>query len=211
MNFPFFSLMAKNQIVKFSPMVVGAKRRPTTRRTSTVRRIRATKSVVPMVLSPKLTPKRPRIGLPTKTVTRRRRKKQYATLNVKNDVTKFTSTYYKQKVTSTQQKKINRRFKDENNPFIFKAEFPDIDTTPQTTDSCKWFWQCHNGWDYVNSCWKSFISPTGNALNTFLDNAGGSTSYMFNQEQAVYFHTFKRFPTTIYIIPTIMTLPEPLT
>lgn len=180
--------MAKQQIVKFSPMVVGAKRRPTTRRTTTAKRVRASKSVVPMLLSPKLTPKRIRID--TKTVNRRRRRKQYATLNVKGDVTKYTSTYYKQKVTNQQQKKINRRFKDENNPFIYKGEFPNIDTTPQTTDSCKWFWQCHNGWDYVNSCWKSFICPSAESTLNLRDNVN-NTHYLLNKEQAIYFHTFK--------------------
>lgn len=190
MNSPLFSLMAKAQIIKFSPMVVGAKRRPTTRRTTAAKRVRATKTVTPMLLSPKLSPKRLRIA--TKTINRRRRRKQYATLNVKGDVTKYTSTYYKKKVTSTQQKKINRRFKNENNPFIYKAEFPNIDTTPQTTDTCKWFWQCHNGWDYVNSCWKSFINPTsGKTSDNLLDSTTGNVQYAFNQEQAIYFHTFK--------------------
>lgn len=143
------------------------------------------------------TKKTPKIAQPIKVKwkfkkRRRRKQKAYTTVNVKNDVTKFTKTYFKQKVTSQQQKKINRRFKDENNAFTYKREFAVIDTVPQTTNSCKWIWQCHNGYDYVTNAWHQFINPTAGQTN-FDYNANGTADvqYAFNSEQAIYFHTFK--------------------
>lgn len=124
---------------------------------------------------------------------RRRMKRKFKNrnLNVKADVTRYTKTYYKQKCTSQQQKKINRKFKDENNPYTYLDESSFIDTVPQTTDSVKYYWHCNNGRNYVDNAWKNFIRPESGQATDNNEYAVANFYYKLNQDQSIYFHTFK--------------------
>lgn len=168
-------------------LIANMKRKNTSKKTAVRKKSRTTTKATKTYKTgtPYYTP------TPTTQPRRRRKHKIYKTINVKNDVTRYTKTYYKQKVTNQQQKKINRRFKDENNPFTYKAEYPIIDTVPQTTDTCKWIWQCHTGKDYLDTAWEKWINPGSGTVNAYNLDRSDPTVVVINQEQAIYFHTFK--------------------
>lgn len=114
------------------------------------------------------------------------------TYNIKADQERKTYTYYKQKVTKLQQKKINSRFrKDDSQKYVITNDYQFVDTIPQQTNMTKWLWVTHNGFEFLS---KSFaISPemsTGQT-NDSLASITNSFSRKTNKDQAIYFNKFK--------------------
>lgn len=111
--------------------------------------------------------------------------------NIKSDQERKTFTYYKQKVTKQQQRKINRRFKSNTtNKYTINCDYPLVDTVPQTTNTCKWFWQCHNTLDYLSRAFAYNPDDSGNMGGTMQTVTGLSKALA--TEQAIYFNKFRR-------------------
>lgn len=110
--------------------------------------------------------------------------------NIKSDAERKTFTYYKQKVTKQQQRKINRRFKSNTtNPFDIKCDYPLVDTVPQTYNSVKWFWQCHNGLDFLSQAFAYNPNDSSDIGNTMQTTT--AVRKELSTEQAIYFNKFK--------------------
>lgn len=129
--------------------------------------------------------------------TIRRRRRTFRTrvgrggrpINVKNDKEGQSRTFYVQKVTDQQQKRINKRFKNEH--AAFKDEFEDgwQETIPQATGRCKWIWRCYNHLNYLGKAfeyWPTDTTQVGNVNSTPYSN-----NYKNSETQAVYFNKFK--------------------
>lgn len=110
------------------------------------------------------------------------------TFNVKADTDKYVTTFYKQKVTKQQQRKINKRFKKQTaTPFVYSNNRPVVDTIPQQVDLCKWFWFTNNGMQYCQNAWRSWRAPEGAVTSSNIsDNATNSQ----DPNQAIYFSKF---------------------
>ena len=110
--------------------------------------------------------------------------------NIKSDQERKTFTYYKQKVTKQQQRKINRRFKSNTtNPFEIHCDYPLVDTTPQSYNSCKWFWQCHNCLDFLSQSFA--FNPDDQTELGYTMQSSTSPYKQLSTEQAIYFNVFK--------------------
>lgn len=111
--------------------------------------------------------------------------------NIKSDQERKTFTYYKQKVTKQQQRKINRRFKSNTtNKYTINCDYPLVDTVPQTTNTCKWFWQCHNTLDYLERAFA--YEPTDNTNLGQTSQSVTSPRVYLATEMAIYFNKFRR-------------------
>lgn len=108
--------------------------------------------------------------------------------NVKADVEGYDRTYYQQKVTDQQQKKINRRFNEGYSPFKDDYELGFQDTLPQCTNRAKWIWRCHNSLAFISKAFS--YQPTLNS-DTGGITVGTGTQAFKSPEQSIYFHTFK--------------------
>lgn len=110
-------------------------------------------------------------------------------INVKNDLEGQSRTYYVQKVTEQQQKRINKRFKGDHSNF--KDEFEDAfqDTIPQATGKCKWVWRCYNHLDYISRAFQNW--PTESTYPGSQNFNYNKDQYVNAQNQAVYFNKFK--------------------
>lgn len=82
--------------------------------------------------------------------TKFRKNKNYRKYNVKEDRDGYSKTYFKQKVTNQQQKKINRRFKNGYSPFKIEVKDSYQDTIPENTGVCKYYWLSANGLNDVS-------------------------------------------------------------
>ena len=133
---------------------------------------------------------------PTKTITLKARRRGVTfggTVNVKADSERTTTTFYKQKVTKQQQRKINKRFKNDSASKVnYENDYAITETIPQQTNSCKWVWFSHNNLAFISSCWMNFVPPaqTGTVFgqNTTSTN---NLSVLANKEQAIYFSRIK--------------------
>lgn len=111
------------------------------------------------------------------------------TVNVKADSERWTKTYHKQKVTKQQQKKINKRFRNENaSKVVYENDYPLTETIPQQMNTCKWIWFCHNGLNFVKSAWESFIMPQGYTTLGSTNIPTNPLAPVANKEQAIYFN-----------------------
>lgn len=111
------------------------------------------------------------------------------TVNVKADSERWTKTYYKQKVTKQQQRKINKRFKnDAASKIVYENDYPITETIPQQMNTCKWIWFSHNSLSFVKSAWDSFVMPQGMGLLGSTQVAGNPLQPIANKEQAIYFN-----------------------
>lgn len=111
--------------------------------------------------------------------------------NIKSDQERKTYTYYKQRVTKTQQKKINSRFrKDDAQKYVITNDFQWVDTIPQQANCTKWLWVTHNGFKFVQ---ESFALNPNNTVSTQSTNETQTNSFnkTTNQDQAIYFNKFK--------------------
>ena len=121
-------------------------------------------------------------------IKRRIRYKRYAKnarpINVAADREGNSRSYKKQKVTRSQQKLINKRFKNGYSPFINRS-VDVLQLTQEVPNKAKWIWRCNNGIDLIKFAFSKFplennntgatISPAQNSLNSV------------SQEQSIYF------------------------
>ena len=110
-------------------------------------------------------------------------------INVKNDKEGQSRTFYVQKVTDQQQKRINKRFKDEYSAFKDEFENGFQETIPQATGKCKWIWRCYNNLQYLGRAfefWPDEGTSAGQPSGYITQN-----SYQNSETQAVYFNKFK--------------------
>lgn len=133
---------------------------------------------------------------PAKTITLRARRRGVTfggTVNVKADSERTTSTFYKQKVTKQQQRKINKRFKNDNASKVqYENDYAITETIPQQTNSCKWIWFSHNNLAFIQTCWNNFAPPAQLNSNFGTPNiSSNALSIMANKEQAIYFSKIK--------------------
>lgn len=119
----------------------------------------------------------------------RRRGPGGQTINVKDDKDGYSRTYYKQKVTKQQQKKINKRFKGSFSPFKDVFENGYQETIPQATGKCKWIWRCYNNLQYLARAFEYWPDPTASPGSTSTNVQ--TEKYMNSEQQAVYFNKFK--------------------
>lgn len=133
------------------------------------------------------------IATKTKTKTRRRRRRikttNFKRLNVKNDVDKSTRTYYNQKVTKQQARKIRRRFRNGSSPFQRNHTTTIVDTIPQQGNTVKWFWRTETDGSAIRNAWTNFINPGGKFNDALL--VDDHNDFVINQEQDIYFSKFK--------------------
>lgn len=141
----------------------------------------------------KILNKTPSTAPPIRMKARRRGISYGGTVNVKADAERWTRTYYKQKVTNLQQKRINKRFRSDNaSKVVYENDYPITETVPQQLNTCKWIWFCHNDLTFVRSAWSHFTPPAAEYTN--LGNpvvAGNSLAPIANKEQAIYFNKIR--------------------
>lgn len=148
--------------------------------------------------TPKKSPKAPKSkkrNVSTQTIKRRRkirkrkiRYKRYAKnsrpINVAADREGNSRSYKKQKVTRSQQKIINRRFKNGYSPFINRASDV-LQLTQDIPNKAKWIWRSNNGIDIIKFAFAKFpqeTSTTGGDLLT-----ANTSLYKSSQDQSIYF------------------------
>lgn len=132
------------------------------------------------------------IGVPTRTRPRRRRRVRvnFKKVNVKNDTDKSTRTYYTQKVTKQQARKIRRRFRNGSSPFQSNYTTTFVDTIPQQTNSVKWIWRTETDGSLLSRAWNNFILPSRElGEDTVIQTS--ANNFAVNQEQQIYFSKFK--------------------
>lgn len=143
------------------------------------------------------------------TIRKRRRRTRYSTIrrkrarnfsgrqiNIKNDQDIQTKTFCKNRVTKSQQRKINNRMKNLPSPFIYRVQEQITETTPQMTNRCKWLWYCRMDKNRLNSCWNNWIAPTGTTTQASSVSVNSDNQYVVNQRQEIYFNDVK----TVYEI-----------
>lgn len=111
-------------------------------------------------------------------------------INVKADREGYSRSFYKQKVTTQQQRKINRCFKDRASPLIDSYEKAFQDTIPMSTDKCKWIFRCHNNLNYLMKPFTYFPWP-GATAGTHMGQSANVDYYYQSPEQAIYYAQFK--------------------
>lgn len=111
-------------------------------------------------------------------------------INVKADREGYSRSFYKQKVTTQQQRKINRCFKDRASPLIDSYEKAFQDTIPMSTDKCKWIFRCHNNLNYLMKPFTYFPWP-GATAGTHMGQSANVDYYYQSPEQSIYYAQFK--------------------
>ena len=108
-------------------------------------------------------------------------------INVKQDQEKNTKSYVKQKVTRSQQKIINRRFKNGYSPYEdnFTFGFQEVGLEP---NRCKWYWRSTSNLNYVLRAFE-FQKNSGQAAGTNIELSGTNTDG--SETQSIYFSEFK--------------------
>lgn len=148
--------------------------------------------------TPKRTPKAPKSrkrNVSTQTIKKRRkirkrkiRYKRYAKnarpINVAADREGNSRSYKKQKVTRSQQRIINKRFKNGYSSFINRS-VDVLQLTQEVPNKAKWIWRCNNGIDLIKFAFSKFPLENSNVGSTV---APGQTSpYSMSQDQSIYF------------------------
>lgn len=109
-------------------------------------------------------------------------------INVANDKERLSKSYLKQKVTKSQQKAINKRFREGYSPFIKNITNQLQLTSNSEVNKCKWIWRSYGHLSDVVDAFKTFPTDT---------NVSGSSAvigvdyYISSQEQSIYFNQFK--------------------
>lgn len=120
--------------------------------------------------------------------TRPSRKNFRKYINVKADVDGRSRTYYKQKVTKKQQKRINYAMKSGFSPFVYKEEEGVQETIPQNTNRAKYIWRCHNALKYIS---KQFTTTPPSGLETVNSDYSSTGTYVANgPDVQLYFSDF---------------------
>lgn len=112
--------------------------------------------------------------------------------NIKSDQERKTYTYYKQRVTKQQQRKINRRFRTEDaQKYVITDDYQWVDTIPQQTNNTKWLWVTHNGFKFLSESFAVNPSSSGSATTDKLTGINNEFAKVTNKDQAIYFNKFK--------------------
>lgn len=148
--------------------------------------------------TPKKSPRAPKSrkrNVSTQTVKKRRRikkrkirYKRYAKnsrpINVAADREGNSRSYKKQKVTRSQQRIINKRFKNGYSPFINRA-VTGLQLTQNIPNKAKWIWRCNNGIDLIKFAFAKFPREAGTVSADTV--SGTSNYYLTSQDQSIYF------------------------
>lgn len=108
-------------------------------------------------------------------------------INVAADREGNTRSYKKQKVTRSQQRIINKKFKNGYSPFINRV-VNTLQLTQDIPNKAKWIWRTGNAINLIKFAFSKFpseASVTGNSL------APTTSQYIMSQNQTIYFGQIK--------------------
>lgn len=108
-------------------------------------------------------------------------------INVANDKEGLSKSYHKQKVTRSQQRAINKRFKNGYSPFVRNTTDHLQLTSKIEVNKCKWIWRCSGLLSDIITDFKAFPRDLGDPGNT---NATGQY-YLESPEQTIYINQYK--------------------
>lgn len=107
-------------------------------------------------------------------------------INVANDKEGLSKSYIKQKVTRSQQRIINRRFKEGYSPMQIRITDHLQLTSKTEVNKCKWIWRCYGLLPQIYDCFQKFPEGKTGPGNTF-----SGSYYATGQEQTIYFNKMK--------------------
>lgn len=108
-------------------------------------------------------------------------------INVANDKEGLSRSYHKQKVTRSQQRIINKRFKNGYSPMkVYLTDHLQL-TSKSEVNKCKWIWRTKNTLGAIVEYFMKFpieSNATGASLNT-------GDYYRNSQDQSIYLSSYK--------------------